>query len=121
MTIAQILVLVFDQEELTPDILSAWEAAGVPGVTLVDSTGSRHAHGDTRDDLPFVVSLRSVLESQETRTQLLFSVIDNDAVCQNAVSAVLKIIPDFEQGHRGIMFTMPVTQMWGYMEVGAVP
>lgn len=111
---AQLLILVIDEEEFTPDILAAWEAAGVPGVTLVDSTDSRHDHGNSRDDLPFVVSLRSVLESREKRTQLLFSVIDSEAVCQLAVAAVLKIIPDFTLGHRGIMFTMPVTQMWGY-------
>ena len=116
---AQLLVLVLDKEELTPDILSAWEAAGVAGVTLVDSTGSRHVHNNPRDDLPFVVSLRSVLESQEKRTQLLFSVIEQDSVCEQAVNAVLKIIPDFVHGHRGIMFTMPVTQIWGYTDSSA--
>lgn len=116
---AQLLVLVIDEEELAPDILAGWEAAGVPGVTLVDTTGSRHGGNDSRDDLPFVVSLRSVLESKEKRTQLLFSVIENDAVCERAVEAVLKLIPDFSQGHRGIMFTMPVHKIWGYTDAAA--
>lgn len=111
---AELLILVIDEEEHTPDILAAWEDAGVPGVTLVDSTGSRHEHDDSRDDLPFVVSLRSVLEKKEKRTQLLFSVIESEAVCEKAVEAVLKIIPDFAHGHRGIMFTMPVLKTWGY-------
>lgn len=110
----QVLILVIDEEELTPEILTAWEEAGVPGVTLIDSTGSRHEHDDSRDDLPFVVSLRSVLESKEKRTQLLFSVIESESVCNQAVAAVLKIIPDFNHGHRGIMFTMPVLKTWGY-------
>lgn len=110
---AQLLILVLDQEELTPDILAAWEAAGVSGVTLVDSAGSRREPNDSRDDLPFVVSLRSVLESEEKRIQLLFSVIESDAVCEKAVEAVLKLIPDFAQGHRGIMFTLPVLKTWG--------
>lgn len=111
---AQLLILVIDEEEQTPDILTAWEEVGVRGVTLIDSTGSRHEHVEMRDDLPFVVSLRAVLEQKEKRTQMLFSVIDSDAVCEQAVNVVLKIIPDFTQGHRGIMFTLPVTQVWGY-------
>ncbi|MCC7165853.1 MAG: hypothetical protein IT331_25370 [Anaerolineae bacterium] len=116
---AQLLVLVIDNTELTPDILTAWETAGVPGVTLVDSTSSHRGHDDSRDDLPFVVSLRSVLESQEKRTQMLFSVIESDVVCSEAVNAVLKLIPDLGQGHRDIMFTMPVTRVWGYPAVPA--
>jgi hypothetical protein len=113
---AQLLVLVIDAEELTPDILTAWEQAGVPGITLVDSTGSRHQQDGTRDDLPFVVSLRAVLESGEKRTQTLFSVIDDEKVCARAVQAVLDVIPDFDKGHSGILFTMPISQVWGYGE-----
>ncbi len=118
---AQLLVLVTDQEEFAPDILTAWEQAGVPGVTLIDSTGSRHQHDGTRDDLPFVVSLRSVLESTEKRTQTMFSVIEDDAVCARAAEAVLKIIPDFAAGHSGIMFTLPISHSWGYAEMKPPP
>ena len=118
---AQLLVLVIDNEADTSDILSAWENAGVPGVTLIDSTGSRHEHDGTRDDLPFVVSLRAVLEQKEKPTQMLFTVIESDAVCEQAVQAVLQIIPDFEQGHRGIMFTLPVARVWGYTNVHPRP
>lgn len=116
---AQLLVVVIDEEELASDILAAWQAAGVPGVTLVDSTGSRHGDNGSSDDLPFLVSMRSVLESKETRTQLLFSVIENDAVCERAVEAVLGLIPDFAQGHRGIMFTLPVLKIWGSTDAAA--
>ncbi len=116
---AQLLVLVIDQEEQAWDILSAWERVGVPGVTLIDSTGSQHSHDLTRDDLPFVVSLRAVLEQREKRTQLLFSVIEDDNICEQAVRAVLQLLPDFEQGHRGIMFTQPIARVWGYLSAKA--
>lgn len=110
---AYLLVLITDEEELVPDILDAWEEAGVPAVTTVDTRGSKHKHLQTRDDLPFVVSLRAVLESQETHTRTLLSVIEDEAVVQGAAGAVLKIIPDFPRGHRGVMFTMPLALVWG--------
>lgn len=110
---AQLLVLVLDQEERVSDVLEAWEQMGVPGVTMLNSTGSTHENQETRDDLPFVVSLRSVLEAQEKETRTLFSVIENDSVVEQAAAAVLRIIPDFAEGHRGIMFTTPILQLWG--------
>jgi hypothetical protein len=110
---AQILFLVIDDEDLSPDILEAWEQVGVPGVTMAETLGSKHHHDATRDDLPFVVSLRAVLESQETRTRTFFSVIDDDAVVERAIAAALRVIPDLAEGHHGIMFTMPVSRVWG--------
>lgn len=115
----QLLILVTDEQEYFSEILSAWEGLGVPGVTMIDTKGARHTHDETRDDLPFVVSLRAVLENAETPTRTFFSVIENEQVCEQAVEAVLKIFPDFNQGHRGILFTLPVTRVWGYTRVAA--
>ncbi len=115
----QVLVLVIDEEDVTPEILTEWERLGVPGVTMIDSAGSQHEHINSRDDLPLIVSLRSVLESEEKRTRTFFSVIEDDALLNQAVAAVLNIIPDFNQGHRGILFAVPVAQVWGYTSVPA--
>lgn len=114
---AYLLVLITDEEELVLDILDAWEQAGVPGVTTVDTRGSKHKQNAARDDLPFVVSLRGVLESKGVRTKTLISVIQDPHILEQAVNAVLKIIPDFAQGHRGIMFTTPLQQVWGFTGV----
>lgn len=111
---ATLLVLVLDDETDSSDILEAWENVKVPGVTMLDSSGSVHGHTDGRDNVPFVVSLRSVLEAQETPTHTFFTIIEKDAVVEQAVAAVLKIIPDFANGHHGIMFTVPVARVWGY-------
>ncbi|HZQ10079.1 MAG TPA: hypothetical protein VFD70_26115 [Anaerolineae bacterium] len=115
---AQLLVLVIDDEELASAILEEWERAGVPGVTMVESYGSRHHHDNTRDDVPFLVSLRTALNTQETHTRILFSVIEDENIVERATAAVIKVLPDFVQGHHGIMFTTPVTRMWGYVSAG---
>jgi hypothetical protein len=109
---AHLLVFITDEEEFIPDVLDAWQEAGVPGVTMADTFGTTHKH-TMRDDLPFVVSLRAVLESRETRTRTLFSVIPDRDVLDKASAAVFKLIPDFDEGHRGIMFVMPLERVWG--------
>jgi nitrogen regulatory protein P-II 1 len=112
-----LLVLVIDEPEVEPDILAAWEEAGVPGITVLDSQGSRREDGANRDDLPLIVSLRTVLSSEESHNRTLFSVIDNDAVLEKAIQAAQAIIGDFQNRHTGIMFVLPVSRAWGILKV----
>jgi hypothetical protein len=114
-----LLVLVIDNLEYEPDILAAWEQAGVPGVTVFDTLGSRRVGDDTgRDDLPLIVSLRTVLSSEESNNRTLFTVVDDDAVLERAIQAVQKIVGDFRARHTGIMFVVPVSLAWGILKVG---
>ncbi len=110
-----LLVLVIDDFEHCASVLEAWERAGVPGVTVIDSAGSRRMHG--RDDLPLMVSLRAMLSGEESPNRTLFSVIDDDAVLDKAVEAARRIIGDFQQRHTGILFVMPVARAWGVLKV----
>jgi nitrogen regulatory protein P-II 1 len=113
-----LLVLVIDDLELEPDVLEAWEDAGVPGVTVLDSQGSRREDDESgRDDLPLIISLRSVLSSEETNNRMLFSVIDDEAVLEKAIQAAEHIIGDFRDRHTGIMFVVPVSRAWGILKV----
>lgn len=113
---AHLLVLVIDNEEFASAILEAWEIIGLPGMTKFDSTGSRSELVDTRDDLPFVVSLRAVTERGDKPTTTFFSAIESQAILEQATAAVLRIIPDFELGHQGIMFTVPIARVWGSID-----
>ena len=71
-----LLVLVMDDLDKVHDVLEAWERAGVPGVTMLDSIGSKRLGDLGRDDLPLLVSLRAMLSGQEMPNRVLFSVID---------------------------------------------
>ncbi len=71
-----LLVLVNDDLEKCHDVLEAWERAGVPGVTMIDTAGSQRLEG--RDDLPLMVSLRALISGEEAQNRTLFSLIDDD-------------------------------------------
>jgi nitrogen regulatory protein P-II 1 len=111
---ANLLVLILDDVEKFPAVLEAWENAGVPGVTVLDSAGSRklkeHA---SRDDLPLVPSLRALVSGDEAHNRTLLTVIEDDAVLERAIAAAQKIVGDFMQPHTGIMFVVPVGRTWG--------
>ena len=116
MSNTSILVLVLDNTDLEMDILQAWEEAGVPGVTVLDSQGSKRSDDAGRDDLPLFVSLRSVLSGEESQNRTLFSVIDDDAVLEKAIQAAQSIVGDFQNPHTGILFAMPISRAWGIVK-----
>jgi hypothetical protein len=110
---AHLLVFVLDNLEQISDILDAWDKAGSPGVTILESTGQRRVNGAIRDDLPLLPSLGSLLTSEETRHRTLFSVIEDEATLESVIAATEQIIGDFSHHHSGLLFVVPVTRVLG--------
>jgi hypothetical protein len=114
---ANLLVLVLDDLGKCPAILEAWEQAGVPGVTVCDSVGTRRLRERVqRDDVPLMPSLRSLFASDEDHNRTLFAVIEDEAVLARAVEVAQNIVGDFMQPHTGILFVVPVARMWGVLK-----
>lgn len=105
---AHVLVLVLENLRLCQDILRAWEEAGAPGATVLESTGLARLRAALRDDLPLMPSLRDVLSSRELHHRTLFTVIEDEAVLKRVVEATERVVGDFSEPHTGILFAVPV-------------
>jgi len=102
-----------DIEKLKP-LLSAWEKAGVPGVTILESLGKARLQGWlARDDLPFVPPLRSLLQAEALHQRTLLAVIDGDEILEHAVQAASQVIGDFTAPNTGLLFVVPVNRALG--------
>jgi hypothetical protein len=66
-----------------------------------------------RDDIPLLPSLRDVLAGQELHHRTLFSVIEDDATVERVVSATERIVGGFDRRHTGLLFVVPVSQVFG--------
>ena len=109
-----LLVFVLDNIDQYPDILEAWEAAGIPGMTILYSTGlGRLRQRALRDDLPLMPGLDDLLAAQEFHHRTLFSVIEDETVLQRVIDATRAVIGDFSRHHTGLLFVVPVTQALG--------
>ena len=75
---SHLLVFVLDNLEQLPDILEAWNEAGVSGITILESTGQARVRGVVRDDVPLMPSLGDVLAGRELQHRTLFTVIEDD-------------------------------------------
>lgn len=109
-----LLVFVLDDETLLRDVLQAWEDAGAPGATVLESTGLRRVTDlFGRDDLPLLPSLRQLFEREKAVHRTLFAVLNDDAQVDRVIAATERVVGDLSQPHTGIIFVVPVARVVG--------
>ena len=108
---AHLLVFVLDNLEQCSDILAAWEEAGAPGITILESTGLGRLRQAIPDDLPLLPSLHDLLVSQELHHRTLFSVIEDEATLERVIAATEHLVDGQDCYHTGILFVVPVTRV----------
>lgn len=109
-----LVVFVLDDPERCSDILDAWEVAGAPGVTILDSSGlGRVRQAGIRDDVPLMPSLSDLFRRQEARHRTLFSVVKDQSQVDAIAQATQAVIGELDRGHTGLLFVVPVSQVFG--------
>ena len=110
---ANLLVFVLDCSERCPDVLDAWENAGVTGITILESTGMARVRNALRDDMPLMPSLRDLLSGTEEHHRTLFSVVEDDEILERAIAVTQEVVGDLSEENTGILFVVPVTRVLG--------
>jgi nitrogen regulatory protein PII len=110
-----LVVLVLDDPDRCQDVLDAWEAAGAPGITILDSSGlGRVRRAGIRDDIPLMPSLSDLFRRQEDLHRTLFSVVKDQSQVDAIAQATQAVVGELDRGHTGLLFVVPVGQVYGY-------
>ena len=107
-----LLVVILDDLDRLPDLLTAWREIGV-GATLVRSQGGyRVSSWLKRIGLG---GLQRLLEQEETvhTQQLLLSLVQEEELLNKAIGEAERVIGGFDRPHSGLLFTLPVGNMLG--------
>jgi nitrogen regulatory protein PII len=108
-----VLLVLDDVDNCTP-VLDAWEAAGVPGITILESTGlGRMRASGIRDDLPLLPSIANLLRIREERHRTMFTVVDDEEMVDKLINATQAITGDLEAPNKGVLFVLPVSRAVG--------
>ncbi len=108
------VIFILDDIDQCKDILDAWEAAGIRGVTILESSGlGRVRQAGMRDDLPLMPSLSDLFKRTETRHRTLFTVTKEQEKIDAIVEATQSVVGDLEQPNTGFLFVLPVIQVYG--------
>jgi nitrogen regulatory protein P-II 1 len=111
----ELIVLVLDSSDQIPGVLDAWLAAGVSGVTSIDSSGLGHhvAEHGLGGDLPLIPSLAQLLRPREDPSRTLFTVVPDGFDVDGLIAATEAVTGSLDAPDTGILFVLPVTRVRG--------
>jgi nitrogen regulatory protein PII len=109
-----LVVLIVNDPEDCPALLEAWDAAGVKGITILNSSGlGRLRSAGLREDLPLIPSLEDLFKEEEIYHRMMMSVVESQDMVDQLVQVTRQITGDLDRPHSGFMFVVPVSQVYG--------
>lgn len=110
----QVLFLVLNETEFLDDILAAFVEIGVKGATILDSQGMGRALATNPDQaLPLFGYLRNLMDGAHPYNKTIFTLINSAELAEKAVQAVKEVVGDMNRPGVGLMFTVPVGNVYG--------
>lgn len=107
-----LLVLVLNQTEKLEEILQELYETGISGSTVVDASGMGET---TLEKIPVVGGISALFNSPLSSNKVVFSVVQHEETINKAESVVESVVGDLDSGKKGIMFTLPLHRVKGFV------
>jgi hypothetical protein len=112
------VMFVLDDPSILDAVLDAWDAIGVSGVTIIESTGINRRRLASQVGKSFMAGLNRWVQSAEENQYTLFTIVQNEALVLDCIKAVEQIIGDLNQPNRGVLAAWPLGIVKGIPETG---
>ncbi len=106
----QLLVVILNKEEYLDELLTAFLEIGIRGATIIDSVGMGRI---ISQDVTIFSGLRSLFDTKRPANKTIFSVIEDDALVEDAIQIFEKICGSLDDSGTGVLFTLPVNRAIG--------
>lgn len=112
---SKLVILITSRIEEGHQIGEAWQQAGAPGVTFIESYGIRRMQEASKSGelLPGMMSLFEILRQQEETSLVVLSVVDNDDTVNHLIDATRDVLGDLLSPHTGLVFVIDVERAIG--------
>lgn len=111
----KLVVMITPLLEKAHEIAEAWQEAGAPGVTVVESYGLWQLQSARQDTevLPGMMSMIEILRNREQTSVTLLSLVLNESTVNRLIDVAQQIAGDLNQADNGILFVINVDQAIG--------
>lgn len=109
-----VLFIVLNEIEFLDEILDGFVDVGVKGATILDSQGMGSAITNSgKGNEQFFGAIRSFLDNARPYNKTIFTVIEDEETLVQVVKTVKNILGDINKPGVGMMFTVPVGNVYG--------
>ena len=102
------VMFVLDDPNLLDDVLDAWEAIGVRGVTFVESSGINRRRAQ-RVGAPFMLGFHRLMDDDARVGHFtLFTIVETEETVQACIKAAERIVGDLNEPNTGVLAAWPL-------------
>lgn len=101
------IMLVIDDPNLVDAVLDAWQAVGIDGATIVESTGL-HRRRATTLGARYSFGFPHVVERVEEGHYTLFVVVDEESMVEKCLSSAESVLGDLDLPQTGLFAAWPL-------------
>lgn len=105
----ELLFLILNKEEYLDEVLELFLELGVSGATILESVGMGRV---ITHDIPIFAGFRNLMTGSRPYNKTIMAVVNKDVV-EDIVKGVEGICGDLEEPGTGLIFTVPVSHVWG--------
>jgi hypothetical protein len=113
------LFMVLDDSTRLADVLTAWQKAGIRGITVLESTGLHRILRRTEAH-PMMAGFSQLLSPTRVGHNTLLAVIDEMSVAEAAVASTEAVLGSLDKPDTGLIWAVPVAKTWGVPQPGAL-
>lgn len=107
------VLFVLDDPGLLNQVLDDWDAIGVSGVTVIESTGINRLRQAHQVGAMFMAGINRLMSGDQEMHYTLLTIVRDEALVRQCLAAVEKITGDLNDPHTGILAAWPLTFVKG--------
>lgn len=112
------VMFVLDDPDILDKVLDAWDAIGVSGVTIIESTGINRRAKARQVGAPFMAGINRVMGSAMEGHYTLFTIVKGEPMVDACIRAAESVVGDLDQPDSGVLAAWPLTNVKGVPDDG---
>ncbi len=107
------ILFVLDDPEQLDAVLDAWNAIGVSGVTIIESTGINRRRGARQVGAPFMAGINRLMSGDQENHFTLLTIVDRVELIEQCTNAAERIMGDLNTPNSGVLAAWPLAYVKG--------
>lgn len=110
------VLFVLDNPDRLDEILDAWEAIGVTGVTIIESTGINRRRLARQVGTAFMAGINRLMSGDQESHYTLLTIVKGETMVQRCLATVEAIVGDLNTPNSGVLAAWPLPYVKGVPE-----
>jgi nitrogen regulatory protein PII len=112
------VMFVLDDPSRLDEVLNAWEAAGIGGATIIESTGINRRKQAKLVGTSLMAGINRLMTSDEESHYTLFTIVPDESVVTRCLEAAQAVVGDLNKANTGILAAWPLSVVKGLPATG---